>query len=600
MSSSIFFRFKSRKDALQINFDGTSLSVFEVKREIMSIARLGDGKDFDLDIYTSDTNELYDDDTTQIPRSTTVIARRLPAQRPGAGRASRYVTGHMPLHARNSHRVESSAKAANKATASNGAMGDGAAMTEEEKLKAVLNASNNQLKADLQNSSGKPVIRNNKAAAVPDKPLPPGYMCHRCGKSGHWIQACPTNNDPNFDGKHKFKRTTGIPKSFHVAVDTEHAIGEDGQVDPTKLGKGVMYTQDGVWVRAKTDEATWQKLQEQQAAQAEKAKQAAQGDQELRDRGLECPIDKRPFVEPHKTPCCGKTYCLTCIENSLLDNDLICPNCGEQALIDKLEPDDEATKKLAEFEDEKKAEKIRKDKEASKSPAAGTPKPEDAKSPSAAAPDVKVEGADSPASTTSNSKKRPAEEELENKRRPSNPAEMKKTPSNQGTPAGPSSSNTPQPQQAQPPKGPKNMQMQDFVQQMNAMAGGMPNGANANPMMNGMPPMGPMGMNMGMGMNMNMMGMMNQMGMGMPPNFNNMNMMNQMGGSFPMNGGMNGMNGGGMGWQGNPQQQQPPWMRNGGMQNQQGGDGAYFRQPVNPHRAQGRQRRQRSVDYKQM
>lgn len=57
MSSSIFFRFKSRKDPLQINFDGTSLSVFEVKREIMSIARLGDGKDFDLDIYTSDTNE---------------------------------------------------------------------------------------------------------------------------------------------------------------------------------------------------------------------------------------------------------------------------------------------------------------------------------------------------------------------------------------------------------------------------------------------------------------------------------------------------------------------------------------------------------------
>ena len=57
MSSSIFFRFKSIKDALQINFDGTSLSVFEVKREIINIARLGDGKDFDLEIYTSDTDE---------------------------------------------------------------------------------------------------------------------------------------------------------------------------------------------------------------------------------------------------------------------------------------------------------------------------------------------------------------------------------------------------------------------------------------------------------------------------------------------------------------------------------------------------------------
>jgi protein MPE1 len=57
MSSSIFFRFRSQKDATQINFDGNSLSVFEVKREIMRIGRLGDGKDFDLDIFTSDTNE---------------------------------------------------------------------------------------------------------------------------------------------------------------------------------------------------------------------------------------------------------------------------------------------------------------------------------------------------------------------------------------------------------------------------------------------------------------------------------------------------------------------------------------------------------------
>ena len=126
MSSSIFFKFRNQKDLTPIAFDGSSLSVFEVKREIMKIARLGDGKDFDLDISTSDTNEreslyrhplsrdfsltlytVYDDDTTQIPRSTTVIARRMPAAKNGAGRAARYVTGSMPLHAKNSHRTES-------------------------------------------------------------------------------------------------------------------------------------------------------------------------------------------------------------------------------------------------------------------------------------------------------------------------------------------------------------------------------------------------------------------------------------------------------------------------------------------------------------
>jgi len=57
MSSSIFFRFKSQKEPIQITFDGTSLSVFEVKRDIIAISKLGDGTDFDLDIYTTDGKE---------------------------------------------------------------------------------------------------------------------------------------------------------------------------------------------------------------------------------------------------------------------------------------------------------------------------------------------------------------------------------------------------------------------------------------------------------------------------------------------------------------------------------------------------------------
>ena len=29
---------------------------------------------------------------------------------------------------------------------------------------------------------------------------PPGYICYRWEKD-HWIKNCPTNNDPNFEGK---------------------------------------------------------------------------------------------------------------------------------------------------------------------------------------------------------------------------------------------------------------------------------------------------------------------------------------------------------------------------------------------------------------
>jgi protein MPE1 len=57
MSSSVFFKFKSQKEPTRVEFDGTGISVFELKREIISKSGLGDGTDFDLFIYTDDNSE---------------------------------------------------------------------------------------------------------------------------------------------------------------------------------------------------------------------------------------------------------------------------------------------------------------------------------------------------------------------------------------------------------------------------------------------------------------------------------------------------------------------------------------------------------------
>ena len=35
--------------------------------------------------------------------------------------------------------------------------------------------------------------------AKPTGPPPPGYVCKRCGTPGHYIQCCPTNNDPSYN-----------------------------------------------------------------------------------------------------------------------------------------------------------------------------------------------------------------------------------------------------------------------------------------------------------------------------------------------------------------------------------------------------------------
>ncbi|KAF2772524.1 DWNN-domain-containing protein [Teratosphaeria nubilosa] len=611
MSSTIFFRFPNSKTSEQITFDGASLSVFEVKRDIIAIARLGDGKDFDLDIENPD-KELYKDDTEQIPRSSTVIAKRKPAQRPGAGRAARYVSGNMPASAKNQHRIESTPVASSKGAPVS--LNSSKAMTEEEKL-AKLMGEEKDIFAKEQ-AGAKPMLRsvNNKPAPPSDKPVPPNYTCHRCGEKGHWIQNCPTNGNPDLDGRNKIRRTTGIPRSFLKKIDESQLVtDENGKVDLSKLPPGAMRNPEGEWVLATQDTASFDKFKESHNAAAAKAKEASEDVNELRKRGLLCDIGEHGYSadegharRPVKTPCCGNRYSFECIETALLDSDFVCPNCAEKdVFVEGLVEDEETRAKMKEYLNEKASKQAEKEKSRSPAPAsAPSPKAGSVKSPSvgAAVPEVKGNGTMSTSSTPT-SKKRGAEDELENNRKPAGPAEMQRAGSKQGTPTpvptaptiptGPKADREAQAAQQAAQNGMNNFKiannMQDFVRQMEAMGGAMP--GSMNPMMNGFNP----AMMGGMGMGGFPMG-------GMMGGFNPMMMsgMGGMGGFGPMNGGM-GMNGFGGGmpnggaWQG---QQQAGW---GGNMDQGVADGAYMRQPVNPQRQMNRNRRQqRSVDYKQM
>lgn len=57
MSSSVYYKFKSQKEPTTITFDGTGISVFELKREIIIKSGLGDGTDFDLSLFDEDGKE---------------------------------------------------------------------------------------------------------------------------------------------------------------------------------------------------------------------------------------------------------------------------------------------------------------------------------------------------------------------------------------------------------------------------------------------------------------------------------------------------------------------------------------------------------------
>lgn len=441
---------------------------------------------------------------------------------------------------------------------------------------------------------------------VPNHEPPQGYICYRCQEKGHWIQLCPTNDDPDFEKKPRVKRTTGIPRSFLKTIDKPPALlANDGTVDDTKAPSGIMINAEGQYVIAEPDKKSWEQFQAKTKTSAAAQKAAAQGDKELQERGLECSMDKRIFIDPMKTPCCGKTFCNTCITDALIESDFTCPACqADDVLIDNLIPDTEVSKKIEEYLEEKNAKKeselsspnsptvvavdspVTAPVEEETSTAVKSPSPTSVQaSPRAksATPEKESTPPKESDEVSAVSKKRPAEEELENPKDPKGPKVL-------------------QDQQVEAPNMMNMPMMTGF--------GGMPNMfANGNDMshmgmMNnfgmGNPMMGAMGMNVNMGMNpmMNFGGMpgMGMMGMGGMPNMAmGMGMMNGMGGNM-----MNGM-GMNSGYNGNVQ---------GQFSNQQKTvfaqplpseeDSPYMRKPVNPHRHQGRQRRVRPSDYREL
>ena len=88
-------------------------------------------------------------------------------------------------------------------------------------------------------------------------------------------------------------------------------LANDGTTDDTKAPSGVMVNAEGEYVVAEPDAKSWEQYQAKTKSSKDKEKKASAGDKELRERGLECEIDKRMFVDPMKTPCCeiGRASC---------------------------------------------------------------------------------------------------------------------------------------------------------------------------------------------------------------------------------------------------------------------------------------------------
>lgn len=288
----------------------------------------------------------YEDDTENVPRGTSVIVQRKPPSRgPGKGSAARYVTSNA---IQVSARQEFKKPAASATTQSHTAppkpvMPPVPGSAEDEAIRNMLLASSDQWQETQDRMAlSKPVYRPGArglpSGPIPDRPLPQGYICYRCGQKGHYIQACPTNGDEAFENRKRIKRTTGIPRSQLQKVE--------GAVDD---GDGnVMINADGESVMFVPDSASWETYQ--------KNTKTNPTDDLPEGSDLACGICKKILNNPQTVPCCGLDYCEDCIQTFLLDSDFICPSCGtKDILLDRLVPNTEKRQRIATFLEERKA-----------------------------------------------------------------------------------------------------------------------------------------------------------------------------------------------------------------------------------------------------
>lgn len=78
MTSVIYYRFKSYKDFSALSFEGSSLSLWELKYEIVTQRKMA-SKDFDLLFFDNDTEEQFKDEYCQISRNSYIVVHRIPA-----------------------------------------------------------------------------------------------------------------------------------------------------------------------------------------------------------------------------------------------------------------------------------------------------------------------------------------------------------------------------------------------------------------------------------------------------------------------------------------------------------------------------------------
>lgn len=286
--SSIHYKFSASATFRTITFNGMTISLADLKREIMEKEGLKP-TEIDLTIINAQTSDMYTDPTQQINKNSSVKVQRAPlGRRPPNTQA---YTVKMP---KKEFSLDELKKTSNLAAVE---------ADEEDKIKAMMD----------QGTLGYDKYEKRRKYAKPnDAPAPSYLRCYKCQGQGHYPNQCPIakTSEP------KTRPPTGIPRS---------------RFQPAKQGdRGAKLTADGMYVVTRMENEAYQNPKKERPPFLPPIEKEEEVEEELPDE-LTCRICNDLINDPFKTPCCKTSYCGECIKTRLLENeDSHCPHCKKE------------------------------------------------------------------------------------------------------------------------------------------------------------------------------------------------------------------------------------------------------------------------------
>lgn len=284
---SVHYRFKSALEYDTITFDGLHISVKDLKNSIIQQKRIGRSTDFDLRITNAQTQEVYEDENTLIPKNTSLLIARIPVSVPKQKQWEGYGGNDTPPA--KVDEVGPIGKAMDLASLD---------APEDDKIKAMMSQSTQ----DYDPSNYVKIRGANQVG-----PVPPSYRCYKCHQNGHWIKECPLGQGVE---PLEIKKSTGIPQSFMIPV-------EGPQVPGAMMMSNGQYAVPALDMQAYNHKSSG-------PAPVQEPKPEIPED-------LLCSICSDLLTDAVMIPCCGNSFCDECIRTVLLESeDHECPDCHEK------------------------------------------------------------------------------------------------------------------------------------------------------------------------------------------------------------------------------------------------------------------------------